>query len=43
MCRMADTDTRIAQLAGELFHEHGITATGVEALSKAAGISVLEA
>jgi AcrR family transcriptional regulator len=36
---MSDTDTRIAQLAGELFHEHGITATGVEALSKAAGIS----
>ena len=39
MCRMNDTDTRVARLAGELFHEHGITATGVEALSKAAGIS----
>ena len=31
--------TRIAGLAGELFHEHGITATGVDALSRAAGIS----
>lgn len=36
---MTESDTRVAQLAGELFHEHGITATGVEALSKAAGIS----
>jgi AcrR family transcriptional regulator len=26
-------------MAARLFHEHGITATGVEALSKAAGIS----
>ena len=33
-----ETD-RIAALAAELFHEHGITATGVDALSKAAGIS----
>jgi AcrR family transcriptional regulator len=32
-------DTRIATLAGECFHEHGITATGVDALSHAAGIS----
>jgi AcrR family transcriptional regulator len=30
---------RIAALAAELFHEHGITATGVDALSTAAGIS----
>ncbi|HEV7640216.1 MAG TPA: helix-turn-helix domain-containing protein [Gaiellaceae bacterium] len=36
---MTESDARVAQLAGELFHEHGITATGVEALSKAAGIS----
>jgi AcrR family transcriptional regulator len=36
---MTEADTRIAELAGGLFHEHGITATGVEALSKAAGIS----
>jgi AcrR family transcriptional regulator len=36
---MTESNTRIAQLAGQLFHEHGITATGVEALSKAAGIS----
>jgi AcrR family transcriptional regulator len=36
---MTEADTRIAQLAGGLFHEHGINATGVEALSKAAGIS----
>ena len=35
---MSETD-RIAALAAELFHEHGITATGVDALSKAAGIS----
>ena len=34
-----EVDARIAYKAGELFHEHGITATGVEALSKAAGIS----
>jgi AcrR family transcriptional regulator len=39
MACMTESDTRVAQLAGELFHEHGITATGVEALSKAAGIS----
>jgi AcrR family transcriptional regulator len=32
-------DTRIAALAAAMFHEHGITATGVEALSRAAGIS----
>jgi AcrR family transcriptional regulator len=30
---------RIAALAASLFHEHGITATGVDALSRAAGIS----
>jgi AcrR family transcriptional regulator len=36
---MTDTQTRVAELAAELFHEHGITATGVEALSKNAGIS----
>jgi AcrR family transcriptional regulator len=36
---MTETDTRIAECAAGLFHEHGITATGVEALSKAAGIS----
>jgi AcrR family transcriptional regulator len=36
---MNEEDARIAYQAGELFHEHGITATGVEALSKAAGIS----
>ena len=35
---MSETE-RIAALAAELFHEHGITATGVDALSKAAGIS----
>jgi AcrR family transcriptional regulator len=33
------TDQRIAGMAARLFHEHGITATGVEALSRAAGIS----
>jgi AcrR family transcriptional regulator len=33
------TNARIAELAGQQFHEHGITATGVEALSRAAGIS----
>ena len=32
-------DARIATLAAEQFHEHGITATGVDALSRAAGIS----
>jgi AcrR family transcriptional regulator len=32
-------DTRIAALAAEQFHERGITATGVDALSRAAGIS----
>jgi AcrR family transcriptional regulator len=36
---MTEADARTAMLAAELFHEHGITATGVEALSKAAGIS----
>jgi AcrR family transcriptional regulator len=36
---MEDTDARIAGLAAQLFHEHGIGATGVDALSKAAGIS----
>ncbi len=33
------TNARIAALAAEQFHEHGITSTGVDALSKAAGIS----
>ena len=32
-------DARIAGLAAEQFHEHGITATGVDALSRTAGIS----
>jgi AcrR family transcriptional regulator len=32
-------DARIADRAANLFYEHGITATGVEALSRAAGIS----
>jgi AcrR family transcriptional regulator len=32
-------DARIAALAAEQFHVHGITATGVDALSRAAGIS----
>lgn len=36
---MASDDERIAALAAEQFHEHGITATGVDALSQAAGIS----
>ena len=30
---------RIAALAADQFHQHGITATGVDALSRAAGIS----
>ena len=36
---MTETNARIADQAAELFHQHGITATGVEALSHAAGIS----
>jgi AcrR family transcriptional regulator len=32
-------DARIAALAAEQFHEHGITATGVDTLSRVAGIS----
>ena len=36
---MTATDARIAALAAEQFHEHGITSTGVDALSRAAGIS----
>jgi AcrR family transcriptional regulator len=36
---MTQTNERIADLAAGLFYEHGVTATGVEALSKAAGIS----
>ena len=36
---MTQTNERIAFLAAEQFHEHGITATGVDALSRAAGIS----
>jgi AcrR family transcriptional regulator len=39
MARVTTEDARIAALAAEQFHEHGITATGVEALSRAAGIS----
>ena len=39
MRRMAKTDERVAAVAAEKFHEHGITATGVDALSRAAGIS----
>src|SRR3954454_18081216 len=34
-----ETDARIASLAAREFHEHGITSTGVDALSRAAGIS----
>ena len=36
---MTETDARIAALAAAQFHEHGITSTGVDALSRAAGIS----
>jgi AcrR family transcriptional regulator len=36
---MTQTNERIAELAAGLFYEHGVTATGVEALSRAAGIS----
>jgi AcrR family transcriptional regulator len=36
---MTKTDPEIAELAARLFYEHGIAATGVDALSKAAGIS----
>ena len=36
---MTQTDERIAGVAVQLFHEHGIAATGVDALSKAAGVS----
>src|SRR5437588_3915324 len=36
---MDDSNARIAALAAQQFHEHGITSTGVDALSKAAGIS----
>jgi AcrR family transcriptional regulator len=36
---MEEAEIRIATIAGQMFHEHGITATGVEALSRAAGIS----
>ena len=36
---VATDDARVAALAAEQFHEHGITATGVDALSRAAGIS----
>jgi AcrR family transcriptional regulator len=39
MARVTAEDARIAGLAAEQFHEHGITATGVETLSRAAGIS----
>lgn len=33
------TDARVAAIAAQQFHQHGITATGVDALSRAAGIS----
>jgi AcrR family transcriptional regulator len=36
---VSESNARIAALAAEQFHEHGITATGVDALSRAAGIS----
>ena len=36
---MSPEDARIAALAAEQFHRRGITATGVDALSRAAGIS----
>lgn len=36
---MAHTDARIAAIAAEQFHAHGITSTGVDALCSAAGIS----
>src|SRR5437588_7797301 len=36
---MDDSNARIAALAAQQFHEHGITSTGVDALSRAAGIS----
>jgi AcrR family transcriptional regulator len=39
MHHMNEADVRIADRAADLFYEHGITATGVEALSRAAGIS----
>jgi AcrR family transcriptional regulator len=39
MPHMSTTDGRIAGVAANLFHEHGITATGVDALSRAAGVS----
>jgi AcrR family transcriptional regulator len=39
MLVMEDIDLRITGCAAQLFHEHGIGATGVDALSKAAGIS----
>src|SRR5579862_5240035 len=37
--RVNTEDARIAALAAEQFHEHGIKASGVDALSRAAGIS----
>ena len=36
---MARTDAEIAAVAAGQFHEHGITATGVDSLARAAGIS----
>jgi AcrR family transcriptional regulator len=39
MLSVATEESRIAALAAAQFHEHGITATGVDALSRAAGIS----
>lgn len=39
MSDVTETNARIAALAAEQFHEHGITSTGVDALSRVAGIS----
>jgi AcrR family transcriptional regulator len=36
---MSEDDVRIAAAAAAQFHEHGIVSTGVDALSRAAGIS----
>ncbi len=39
MGAVSEEDARIAAAAAAQFHEHGIVATGVDALSRAAGIS----
>jgi AcrR family transcriptional regulator len=39
MWLMIAEDARIASVAAECFHQHGITATGVDELSRVAGIS----